>query len=144
MIDITLAAYLATRTAVTAIVGTTNGIFGDKAPQKKKEPPFITYEQLGGDKFYHTRGDSGLAEAAIQLLVRCDTYPKCHDLFEVLRDELDGFRGTWGTTSIRGAFLSEPSNVSVPNSNTGSDAAQYALQGTLTVHYFRDPPTFGE
>ena len=143
MIDITLASYLATRTAVTAIVGTTNGIFGDKAPQKK-EPPFITYEQLGGDKFYHTRGASRLAEAAIQLTVRAKTYPKCDELFEVLRNELDGYRGTWGTTSIRGAFLSEPRNVSVPNANTGSDATQYALQGTLTVHYFRDPPTFGE
>lgn len=143
MIEFALATYMATRTAITDVVGTTNGIFGDKAPQKK-EPPFIVYQQMGGDKFYHTRGASGLAEAAIQITCRANTYVKTHQLYEILRNELDGYSGTWATTSIRGAFLSEPENVSVPASNQGSDASQYALQGTLVVHYFRTAPTFGE
>jgi len=143
MIEFALATYMATRTAITDIVGTTDGIFGDKARQKK-DPPFIVYEQMGGDKFYHTQGASGLAEAAIKITCRAKTYVKTHQLYEILRDELDGYRGTWATTSIRGAFLSEPSNASVPASNAGGDASQYALEGTLTVHYFRTAPTFGE
>lgn len=147
MIEFAMAAHLATRTAVTTVVGTA-GIFGDKAPQKSgaetKVPPFITYEQVGGDKFYHTQGASGLAEAAIRITCRGKTYVKSHELYEILRDELDGFSGTWDGTVIRGAFLSEPENISTPSSNLGTDASQYALQGTLTVHYFRDVPTFGE
>lgn len=141
MIEFALGAYLLTRDAVTDIVGTA-GVYGDKAPQKK-EPPFITYEQAGGDPFYHSEGASGLAEATITLTCKAKTYAKAHDLYEVLRDELDGFRGDWGSTVIRGAFLSAPANASQPDTQ-GSDTSNNAVKGSLTVHYFRAVPTFGE
>lgn len=140
MIEFALGAYLLTRDAVTDIVGT--GIYGDKAPQKK-EPPFITYEQTGGDAFYHSEGASGLAEATITLTCKAASYVKAHELYEVLRDELDGYRGDWDDTVIRGAFLTSPNNVSQPDTK-GSDTSACAVRGSLTVHYFRAVPTFGE
>jgi hypothetical protein len=140
MIDSALGAYLKTRAAVTAIVGT--DVYGDKAPQKK-DPPFITYEMSGGDKFYHSGGASDLANADITITCHETSYAEAKALYEILRDELDGFSGTWGATTIRSAFLTEPVNVSQPDSDGGSDQSDWAVRGSLTVMYLRAVPTFG-
>lgn len=142
MIEFDLGAYLATRPNVTAVVGT-SGIFGDKAPQKK-EPPFIVYSMAGGETFYHSLGASGLAEASITITCKAKSYVKARQLYEILRDELDGYRGDWGSSVIRGAFLTEPNNVSESDGGGGNDTGHLAVRGGLTVHYFRAVPTFGE
>lgn len=137
-IEFAFGAFLGTRTAVTSVVGT--GIYGDKAPQGKL-PPFIRYEQVGGDKFYHSRGASDLAEAVIQITCRETTYVKAKTLYELIRNEVDGGIGTWSGVTIRGAFLSEPVNVSQPDASGGSDSSDCAVRGEMRVHYVRAVPT---
>lgn len=141
LIDFALGTYLTSRTNVTAVVGS-SGVVADKGDQKKS-PPFIVYSITGGDSFQHAGGSSDLAEAIFQITCRAKTYVKARELYEILRDELDGYSGTWGTVSIRRSVLSEPANASEPDGG-GSDTSNHAMRGTLQVHYFRDVPTFGE
>lgn len=139
MIEFALGTWMKTRTAITAIVG--QQVYGDKAPQAKN-PPFIQYQITGGTPFYHSEGASNLAEAFITIVCRDTTYAKSRTLYEVVRNEVDGFSGTWGATAIRSAFLSLPNDIGQPGNN-GSDAGENAVTSVLTVMYRRAVPTFG-
>jgi hypothetical protein len=139
MIEFALGTYLKTRTNVTNVTSTR--VYGHKAPQSEAAP-FIVYQQTGGDRFYHTTGASRLTEAEILITCRAKTYALAHTLFEVLRDELDGYRGTWNGVTIRSAMLSTPSNASDAPTQ-GDDVGFPGVQGTLTVMYFTAVPTFG-
>jgi hypothetical protein len=140
MIEFAMAAYLGSRPLVVAAVGT--NIFGDKAPQKQ-QPPFITYETNGGTKYYHSRGACDLQNVAIPITCKATTYLKAHQLYEILRNELDGFKGIWDGIEIQSAFLSAPINASTPASTLGSDAGHEAVRGVLAVHYKQSIPTLG-
>lgn len=140
MIDSAFGAFAKSRSAVSAIVGT--DVYGDKAPQKQL-PPFIVYEVAGGEKFYHSQGASELANAEIQITCHEASYVKAKALYEVLRHAVDGFSGTWDGITIRSAFLTEPRNVSQPDTISGSGGIQYSVTGTLTVMYLRAVPTLG-
>lgn len=139
MIEFALGTFLKTRTNVTNVTSTR--VYGHKAPQGASAP-FIVYQQTGGDRFYHTAGASRLTEAEILITCRGTSYVQAHTLFEVLRDELDGYRGTWNAVTIRSAMLSAPSNASDPPTQ-GDDVGFSGVQGTLTVMYFANVPTFG-
>lgn len=140
MIQHSLAAFLLGRPNIAAIVGVK--VVESKAGQED-DPPFINYAVTGGDKFYHTQGESDLAEAFITLTCRAKSDLKASQLYEVLRDELSGFRGTWGDYPISGAFLSTPNSVSEADQGKGNDTGFPAVRGLLTVHYKQPVPTFG-
>lgn len=137
-IEFALVAFLSSRSPVTAIVGTA-GVFGDKA--KPKVAKYVVVEQAGGEKFYHSQGASNLADADIAVTCKDTTYARAKALYEVLRNELDGFQGTWSGVSIRSAFLSEPNDISVPDALGGSENSDNAVRGLLSVKYVRAVPT---
>lgn len=136
-IEFALGAYLAGRSAITAIVG--SKIYADKAPQGIAAP-YIRYEQVGGEKYYHSLGASTLAEADIRITVKAKSYVKAKELFEVLRNYLDGFAGSWSTVSIDSAFLGTPRNISEPD-RAGGDASDCAVVANLVVRYTQPAPT---
>ncbi len=140
MIEFAMAAYLASRPLVVAAVGTK--IFGDKAPQKTV-PPYIVYEANGGDKNYHSRGACDLQNAVIPIICKATSYLKAHQVYDVLRNELDGFKGVWDGVEIDSAFLTAPMNASIPALEAGSDAGHEAVRGVLSVHYKQSIPTLG-
>ena len=111
MIEFALAAYLATRPPVTDIVGPR--ISADLAEQDDPRP-LLTYRLIpGSTRHYHSQGASGLVEAHIELTCQGNAYVEARGLYDVLRDELDGFQGAWDGTEVRRAALSERPRVEV-------------------------------
>lgn len=113
-VDFDLSTYLKTRSVVSGIVGTR--IYEGRAPQTtgtSKVQPHITYRLLpGSTRHYHSTGASGLVQADIQLMFTDGTAVQARTLHEAVRNEIDGFSGTWGSTTIKSCFLGTPYNAS--------------------------------
>lgn len=138
MIEFALAAYLATRPAVTQLVAAR--IYADHAAQSQPRP-LLVYRVNGGRRHYHSLGSGGLAESVIDLACEGKTYEQARALYETLRNELDGFQGTWGTAAVRRVTLSPP--VSPPPALPHGDEQGYpSLHASLDVCFRESIPTF--
>lgn len=144
MIEFDLAAYLLTRTAVTDVIG--SRIYANRAPQttdaNKRQARIVYTLSAGSVRHYHTQGASGLVEADIQLGIVAATYSAARDLYEIIRDEIDGFRGTWNGTTIDRATLTPPSNGS-QEPTQGDDIGFPAVACTVQVFYQETIPALG-
>lgn len=144
MIEFDLATYLLSRAAVSAIVGTR--ITAVRAPQttdQDKTQPRIIYKLLeGSTRHYHTEGASGLVEADIELMMTAYTYAKAREIYEAVRDEIDGFSGTWDGTTIDNATLSPPATAS-SDPRQADDVGRPAVRAIVTVFYQESIPAFG-
>ena len=140
MIEQRLVAYLLTKTAITSIVG--SKVYGNTAYQASVAP-FVLCVPNGGTRFYHTLGASGLTEAAIDVVCRAKTDVKAAELYEAVRDSVDGFRGMWGSTQIDSAFL-EPHATGTESPTEGDAMGFPSMRATLNVFYHNSLPTFGE
>lgn len=134
MIEIDLATYLLAQPAVSDIVDTR--IFADRAPQGTPRLARIVYRLLpGSTRHYHTTGPSGLVEADIELTLAAPTYLAARALYEVIRDEIDGFSGTWGTTEINLAKLSTPASATGDPVH-GDDVGFPAVRANVAAFYY--------
>ena len=142
MIESALATYLKARTTVLAIVGTS--VYASRAPQKTAAQtpvqPRIVYQLLPGSRrHYHTTGASGLVEADIELLCIEKTYAKARILYEAIRNEIDGFSGTWGTTAIDQCLLSTPTDAT-GNPTQGDDMGFPCVSCVAAIVYVEAVP----
>ena len=142
MIEFDFATYIKSRAAITALVGTR--VYEGRAPQTKSQQKVnsrIVYELLeGSERHYHSLGASGLVEADIQLHIVGETYVKAREIYEALRDEIDGFRGAWGEREIDRCVLSTPSRASADPSQ-GDDTGYPAVKAVVEIHYQESIPT---
>lgn len=140
MIAFTFAAFLATKPTITAVVG--NRIYADKAPQGITGAR-IVYRVTGGEKTYHTRGPSGLVEAGISLTFHAN---KGGDIatalaaYEAVRNQIDGFQGTMGTTAIDRCVIGQPAYGSALPTQ-GDEVGSPAVNAMVHLHYLQAAPT---
>ena len=144
MIHHDLATYLASRSAVSDIVGTR--IYAVRAPQTSgsKVQARIVYRLLPGSvRHYHSRGASGLVEANIELLFGAEKEPDSYAIYEAVRNEIDGFSGEWDGTVIDNCTLSTPSTAS-GDPTQGDDTGFPAVRAVASVFYQESLPTISE
>lgn len=136
MIELDLAAYLLSRTPITNLVG--QRITEGRPPQSKqasKVESRITYRlQPGAQRHYHSRGASGLVEASIEITCVGSTYPKAREIYEALRNEIDGFSGLWETTQVDSCFLSPPER-GTGDPSQGDDLGHPAVIAHAEIFY---------
>lgn len=141
MIEFALATYLLTRPTVTALVETR--ITAVRSPQtssQNKSQSRIVYKLYDGSvRHYHAGGASGLVEAEIELMMFARTYGVARDIYEAVRNEIDGFSGTWDSTVIDNAVLSPPATAS-SDPVQGGDAGHPAVRGVVSVFYQESIP----
>lgn len=144
MIEFALATFLKSKPTITAIVG--NRVYEGRAPQntsKQKVEARIVYRLLqGSTRHYHSTGASGLVEADIELMLVAESYLKARELYEEIRNEVDGFSGEWDGTEIERAVLSTPSRAS-GDPTQGDDTGFPAVHATVSVFYHESIPTLG-
>lgn len=144
MVEFDLATYLLTRSGVTDLVSTR--IYAVRAPQntsQNKVQSRIVYKLLAGSlRYYHSEGASGLVEADIELTMTAPTYSQARDIYEAVRNEVDGFSGEWDGTTIDRATLDPPSTAS-GDPRHADDLGHPAVKAILNVFYKESVPTLG-
>tara|TARA_R100000808_G_scaffold7070_1_gene20817 strand:- start:27165 stop:27584 length:420 start_codon:yes stop_codon:yes gene_type:complete len=93
--------YLLTQTAVTDLVGTRirPGVI-----EQGLARPHLRVDQTGSDVHYAMSGNTGLGETFIEIVCEADSEKDAADLADVVRKEVDGFSGTWGSVSVKASF----------------------------------------
>ena len=93
--------YLLTQTPVTALVSTR---IRPGTIEQGLARPNLRVDQTGGEVHYNMSGNSGLVETFVDIVCEADSEKDACELAETVRKEVDGFRGTWGSETVRGAF----------------------------------------
>lgn len=96
-IEEALHGYLASRDAITAIVG--SRIRTQHAEQSIEKPYLII--ELGGSKdSYHAAGSSGKAQSFMDVRCVAQRYEESRRLAEIVKTECGGFRGNWSGLAV--------------------------------------------
>lgn len=142
MIEFALSTYLKSRPTISAIVGTR--VYASRAPQKTAtQDPVqarIVYRLLPGtERYYHTTAASGLVRADIELLCVAKTYSDARDLYEAIRNEIDGFSGLFDTTTIDQCMLTTPVDAT-GNPTQGDDVGYPCVSCVAEIVYQESVP----
>lgn len=121
--------HLAGKTEVTDLCSTR--IYQDDAPNSATKP-YITYNQIGNSHTHHLGGDIGLANPMFQIDCWDDDRSGSRALFEAVREEMDAFRGTMGTspdaTAVRSTHCTSDLDTFLPGE--GSEDELYGVSST--------------
>lgn len=136
-IEFDLATYLKSRPPVSAVVG--SRVYADSAEQEGPRP-LMTYRLLpGSERHYHSKGASGLVEADIELTFQADTYKEARQLYDLVRDEIDGFQGTMESTEVRRMTLTPPASGTFPPVH-GDETGFPGIRAVVEVFYRESKP----
>lgn len=137
MIEFDFADHLMNCPGVAALVE--GRVYAESAPQEETRP-FITYRLLtGAERHYHSLGASGLVEAEIEVVCRANTIEVARDVYEAVRNEVDGFRGEWDGTVVNRASLTPAASATAAPAH-GDEPGGPAITARLTVHYYEPVP----
>lgn len=132
--------FLAAQATVTAQVGTR--IYEHHIPQGGSRPA-ITYTVIGGNRHYHTTGPAGLTRTDIRLVFHGNddgTGLKPRQIYDAVRLKVDGQRGTWGSSTVKHAFISLPTNAT-GTPLVGTENGYPALTALLEVTHTESVPS---
>lgn len=130
--------YLLTQTPITNLVG--QRVFSSNIPQRE-DYPAISIVRITGGHAHMLSGGAGFAEPTVQVDAWADTSTVCESIAEALRGELQGFRGTMGSTTVRAVVLQNEIDLSEEPSD-GSDAWVYRITQDYYINYEISIPTF--
>lgn len=90
--------YLLTKSTISGVVGTR--IYANKLPEKNVTYPCIVMALVTQLPQHHLQGGAGYAESRVQLDVYSTTAAARDSLAEALRDELQGYSGAMGSSTV--------------------------------------------
>lgn len=141
MIHYDLADYLVSITAINAVIS--GRIYNNRAPQttttNKVETRVVYRLAPGSTRYYHSGGSSGLVQSDILLQMTASTTAKANQLYELIRDEIDGFSGTWSGTTIDKATLT-PVADNATDPTQGDDVGYPTVTAVVEVFYQESIP----
>jgi len=132
--------FLAADAAITALVGTapTTRIYPLSLPQRPTLPA-LTYSWISATRIPVMDAPIGMASPRVQVDCWADTYLVAVELFEAVRQRLDGFKGTMGSpgTLVHGAFLDSERDFyeATVEAGTGSGRGIYRRSADYLIHY---------
>jgi len=89
--------FMTTRATIVAVVQ--DKVFPFGATPTKRELPYITFQTIDNLHVHHQGGPSGLANPRLQIDMWHTSQSEAAKLSDIVRKELDGFRGTMGQPS---------------------------------------------
>ena len=145
MIEDNIRTYLLTQSPITARVGTDTAgrmarIYANDSQQSITEDR-IVYERTGTDREAMLASAMGSAEAYVEFDCISSTYAAAKSLANVLRGELDGFRGAMGNVTVHWCTLEDEHDDFDPPAD-GSAKGQYHQVLTYRIRFLESIPTF--
>lgn len=94
--------------------------------------PYLTFQQIAYDGRHTLVGFEGHASALYQLEVFAATEDAATRAARALRVVLNGYRGTWGETTVRGVFLQTQFEDDIPP-ESGQEKPMYRVTQDYAV-----------
>lgn len=115
-------------------------VWARRAPQGVY-PPYVIVHQIASRHEHEYSASLGLAFSLVQVDVYAPTVSVAEAGADAVRERLDGFKGTMGSTVVRGIFLESVRDDVVPEEG-GRETAYYGIQSTFEVEHVTTVPTF--
>jgi hypothetical protein len=113
--------------AVAAMVGTR--MHARKLPQNPTLPA-IVYQRIDTRRLHDMAGPDGLPRPRMQLTCWATTPAGATDLAAVVRQRLDGFKGTWGAIDIGSCQCVGEMDLDDPDATRSGVALDFMIQFT--------------
>ncbi len=138
-IETALFSELSTTAEVIAVVGTR--IYPQVAPATVAYP-FIVYSVISSLPEHHAGGASDLTNVSLQIDVWAETVGELLTIVEVIRNDLDGFKGDMGTENldIRSCFLETRRTFEEPDPR-GRKAPVFRSDMDFSIWHVSSVPT---
>ena len=133
-----LKTYLESKSTITAVVSTR--IFGVKRPQKIRTLPAITFERMNGGHDHTLSAAAGSAIPRFRIRCWAATYVAADALAEILRNVMQGYRGTMGSTTVQSVILDDEFDE-YEESEDGSDQGVFGIAHDYLIRYVESVPT---
>ena len=135
-----LFSHLSGTAAITAIVGTSpKRIYPVFLPQGRPHPALI-YKRIDGGHDHNLKGSAGHATGKFQIDALSDSYEGADTLAEAVRQAMDGFGGTFGSTDVRSVKLDDEEDDYVEPFDA-SDEGVFVITLTYSILYAESIPT---
>lgn len=134
-----LRTYLLTKASITSLLGTR--IFPNKIPQKNSDWPCVVYQIISQNPGHTLEGGADYAETRIQLDVYSETALARDALVEALRNVLQGFRGTMGSSTVSSVVYRNSIDLYEPPADN-SDVGLYRNSADYWLRHSHTAPTF--
>jgi len=145
VIDNDIRTYLLTQSPITSIVGSdATGSPARISPSDRREgitADSIVYERVATDHEHNLTAAQGYSTAIFEFDCISTSKAGAKALGEALRGEMDGFRGTMGSTTVTGVLMEDEHDDFDPPAD-GSAKGIYHVVQTYSVSYFESIPTF--
>lgn len=131
--------YLLTKASITTLLGTR--IFPNKIPQKNSSWPCVVYQIISQNPGHVLSGCAEYAETRIQFDVYSDTALVRDSLTEALRNVLQGFSGTMGSSTVSSVVYKNSIDLYEPPADS-SDVGLYRNTADYWFRHNHAAPTF--
>lgn len=123
-----------------AVTDETTNIYPQWVP-RGKSLPYITLQLIFQDRPRYQEGVSGLVYSLVQIDCWGTTFKQAADLSEIVRDNMDGYRGTMGTHTIRRVTLEDTRSLVTPP-RAGDDEDTPRISMDFGIWHTETVPTF--
>jgi len=130
--------YLLTKSAITDLIGTR---LRPSSLAQTDTLPAMTYQELFTNHSYTLNSAAGIEECWLELVCFASTRTATDNLADVLRQQLQGFRGTAGNVEVISSQLDDSGHgFEVPQDD--SDAGKYRATLRFRISVQETIPTF--
>ena len=120
-----LRTYTLAGAAVAALVGTR--MHARMLPQAPTLPA-IVYQRISTRRLHDMAGPDGLPQARMQVTCWGGTPAVAYSVASVVRERLDGFKGTWGTLTIGSCLMVGERDLDDPDASRSGVALDFMIQ----------------
>lgn len=131
--------YLLTLASITSVVGTR--IFPNKIPQKNDSWPCIVYQVISQNPGHTLAGSAEYAGTRIQFDVYSETAIVRDSLTEAIRNAMQGYRGTMGSSTVSSVVYKNSTDLYEPPADN-SDVGLYRNSADYWFRHNHAAPTF--
>ena len=138
MADITakLTTYLKSRSAITALIGSSTGarVFAER-PKQATARPYLVLSQTGGNTITTLNTASGIANASFDLISVADTRAGADALSTAVQGELSADNKTMGATFVTEVVTNLHRDAGDDLPQDGSDSPRYWARSNYTIWF---------
>ena len=138
-VETDLRTYLLSQSPVTTLVGAAGVYCGNI--EDDAADPVVCIKRVSGGRQHTLTAGAGFASPRIQLDVYSQSYVDAKAVAEAVRGEMQGFKGTWGSTTVSSVvFENEVDLYEEPDD--GTDLGWHHIALDYFVRYSETVPTF--
>lgn len=137
-----LYAYLKSQSTITNLVGSgDNARIYPKVRPQGSALPAITFERASGGNQQNLEAAAGWADPVFDITAWAADDEGAEALAEVLRGEMQGFRGTWTSTTVHAVILEDQDDF-YESRGDGNSLMVHAVSMDFRIQVTESVPTF--